>query len=40
MLIAIWGGTNRAYASTKFLIVSCVGNAILGALVWPAVRQR
>ena len=34
MLIAIWGGTNRAYASTKFLIVTAVsGMLILGAFL-------
>ena len=34
MLIAIWGGANRAYASTKFLIVTAVsGMLILGAFL-------
>ena len=34
LLIAIWGGANRAYASTKFLIVTAVsGVLILGAFL-------
>ena len=34
MLIAVWGGANRAYAATKFLIVTAVsGVLILGAFL-------
>jgi len=34
LLIAIWGGSNRAYAATKFLIVTAVsGVLILGAFL-------
>ena len=34
LLIAVWGGANRAYASTKFLIVTAVsGVLILGAFL-------
>ncbi|CAK23112.1 NADH-quinone oxidoreductase subunit M [Synechococcus sp. CS-197] len=34
LLIAIWGGANRAYASTKFLIITAVsGVLILGAFL-------
>ena len=34
LLIAVWGGANRAYASTKFLIVTAVsGMLILGAFL-------
>jgi NAD(P)H-quinone oxidoreductase subunit 4 len=37
MLIAVWGGANRAYASTKFLIVTAVsGMLILGAFLGMA----
>ena len=29
MLIAVWGGANRAYASTKFLIVTAVSGVLI-----------
>ena len=29
LLIAIWGGANRAYASTKFLIVTAVSGVLI-----------
>ena len=36
LLIAIWGGSNRVYAATKFLIVTAVsGVLILGAFLGP-----
>ncbi|MFM7675115.1 MAG: NADH-quinone oxidoreductase subunit M [Synechococcus sp.] len=37
LLISVWGGVNRAYAATKFLIFTAIsGMLILGAFLWLA----
>jgi len=41
LLISVWGGVNRAYAATKFLIFTAVsGMLILGAFLGLALLWK